>query len=136
MERGAATTRVRAPATLFAASSCPPGAWSIESLPPRAVRRSSPTSCVTRRGKSSRSAFREFTLGRRSWYKVALGLGRGLVRDAVAAEGLNGPFARIPIPINLRDPVALKNVGGFALSPDGQTDRNARGRATRSDPSQ
>ena len=41
----AATT----PATAFARSSCAPGAWSMLSRPPRAVRRSKPTICAMRR---------------------------------------------------------------------------------------
>src|SRR6266849_1966402 len=44
-----------APIALFATSSLPPGGWSIESLPPRAVRRSSPHSCAASLGRSKSS---------------------------------------------------------------------------------
>lgn len=43
--------RTRAPATALATSSWAPGLWSTLSRPPRAVRRSSPHSCVVRRGR-------------------------------------------------------------------------------------
>lgn len=56
----------QAPATAFARSSCPAGGWSTVSRPPRAVRRSSASSWVAKRGTSSNSTRPLFTRGRKS----------------------------------------------------------------------
>jgi hypothetical protein len=60
------------PAMLLILSSCPPGAWSMLSLPLRAVLRSSPTSWAIAFLSSSKSTRHELIRGKSSTYSSDL----------------------------------------------------------------